>query len=196
MFSIILFLLPGTSTTSRPSTLSPADKAVVSAYTDIFTSTDTAATKAALIQQLSSLGLSSETLGSYVDTIQSFATVLSPNPTPQQTAEFPEKIKKVTESVLALVESQPGLQNFTTDPKFQNDSSAQVVLQRIEFGKKIISTLNVTAAYELYVTNAATTFAGVLEILKTVKSVSDKVSTSEGNFKFLKKFSVTKSCNG
>jgi hypothetical protein len=117
------------------------------------------------------------------------ATVISPNPTPQQIADFPEKIKKLNEAIQALVESQPGLQNFTTDPKFRNDPSTQALFQVYESETKFYSTLNSTSAYELYVTNGATSLVSVVEALKLLKSVSDKVSTSGGNFKFLNKFS-------
>jgi hypothetical protein len=151
---------------------------------NLVTSNDTAATRTALIQQLTILGLASSTFDSYVDASQSFATVLSPNPTPQQIAEFPEKLKQLDDAIKALFESQPGLQNFTTDPKFKTDPSTQAFLELYESEFKIFRSLNVTSAYELYVTNGASSFAAIVGFLKTLKSVSDKVSSSAGNFNF------------
>jgi hypothetical protein len=171
-------LPPGPITTT---TLSPADQAFVATLQNIFTSYDTAATKTALYEQFTgTVGLTAESSNMFIDSIQKFLTVLSPNPTGEQIAAFEQIRNDHITNFVKLIESQPGLKNITTDPKYLSNPNAKALLDTLQFVKVSLSTLNATAAFSFF-TNPENT-AALLGAMKLMKTVSDQV-VAAGNIK-------------
>jgi hypothetical protein len=163
----------GFTSTSSPEKTSAAEMAA--AFTKLFTTTNNTATKAALVQQFLKIGISSTSVESFVDSLQSFATGLSPNPSYQQLANFSAILNHTIDASIVVIETLPGLANLTTDPKFQNIPSTKILLQEIEESKYKLNLLNPSLAYDLYVKNAATTFSEFFDGSKMLKSLSDSV---------------------
>jgi hypothetical protein len=153
----------------------------VASFQNIFTSNDTAATKTALYEQFTgTVGLSAESSNMFIDSIQKFLTVLSPNPTAEQIAAFDQIRNDHITNLAKFLESQPGLKNITTDPKYLSNPSTKPLVDVFNRAADGLRALNATSFYGYFTSTVSAT--GFLSTLKLLKTVSDQV-VAAGNIK-------------
>jgi hypothetical protein len=167
----------GSTTPQATSTFSADEQAFVSSLLNVFAQDDAAASKAAVSEQFAKIGLTvTSNYDAYFDSFWNLKTVVTSNPTAEQNATFSQVMAKYIVEAWAHVESQPGLQNLTTDSKFQNDPYAKELTAEIARVRVIFETMNPISAF--YIFGDPNFSLGYLSVLKRVKILSDKVVAS------------------
>jgi hypothetical protein len=138
---------------------------------DPFLSTDAQTASDTLSNNLESLGLvDTEPL---ITAVQDLASDITPNPTFQQVAAFPEKKNTLLRRTRLFFGAQPGLQNFTTDETFQEDEDAQSLIELLNSFDGYLETLDPKSAFEDIATNSDTTDDEANQEFHMLKSVSN-----------------------
>jgi hypothetical protein len=70
---------------------------------------------------LQALGGNTARLDNYVDSVGAIGAVLVSNPNEAQKIQIAEKIQNCINAAIDLIKSQPGLENFETDPDLINE---------------------------------------------------------------------------
>jgi hypothetical protein len=133
------------STTAGPTAAPDYNAAAVTitkALTDIFNGGSVETSKTAFTQALTSIGANVNLAGAFIDSVSALDAVLVENPSGSQETQIIDQITIVIQSGVALVKSQPGFENLSTDPEIINDpqfspfvARFNEVIQRMEESK-------------------------------------------------------------
>jgi hypothetical protein len=98
-----------------------AQVALEKTFSSIFTGGDISAAKIAYTNQITILGGNTAKANAVVETLGAIASVFSSNPNETQKTLISAKVAAFYKEGVALVLSQPGLENIDTDPVILND---------------------------------------------------------------------------
>jgi hypothetical protein len=151
------------------------------------------------------LGGNTASLGSYVNCVGAIGSVLVENPNEEQKAQIAEKVQNYINAGIDLIKSQPGLENFETDPDIINEPKFALGWESVnQFKNKLLSLVvnpekaydhfrNIEDKYTPIVISALIQLSKEVQAIKAAKTTSatttETTTTLEPSnlMKFLKK---------
>lgn len=165
---------PDNITSTTPSALFQETQRV---YVELFLGPNFNASRTVVVDTLAKANIT--IFPQYFDAAYELTKVLSPTPTPEQIAAFPDKLQtfltKATESLLA----QPGLENFYNDPVILTDPQNQELLSILSMLDSESKKINATNAYLFF---NAETVALMAKSTVLMKQASDRAVAAKSGY--------------
>lgn len=141
-----------TTTTNPPIVLSGVEKSISQAILDALTGAPNS--REIVLNQLGTMGVVTSKITPFLDSLDALKAVSVQNPSPEQVALFQNKLQDLHASAVAIVASQPGLENYQTDPLIRNNPLNQELISLLDRLQAELSNLDPSQAQDYFTNNA------------------------------------------